>query len=282
MEATSMRDEIAANLHLWENWSEMHMNGTDYDVEGFIANPDARPFDWVIRDMIGDVAGKRLLHLQCHIGLDTARLALMGAVDVTGVDFSPKAIAGAEAIAERLNLSATFVRADVCALPDIVPREAFDVVFSSYGAIFWLPDLEPWAESVATRLAPGGVLHLVDLHPFLSVFDDFALQPPLAVRYPYFSREPLHFVEHGSYADRDADFEADSYAWQHTFEEIIGVLARRGLIVERLREYPAVAWKALEYLVEDEDGLWRLPEGAGDVPLMFGLTVRKSAGTLAP
>lgn len=270
-----MTDERAANLFLWENWSAMHMNGTDYDVEGLIADPASRPLDWVIRETVGDLTGKRLLHLQCHIGTDTVRLAMMGAVDVTGVDFSPVAIEGARSIAQRLGVSADFVEADVCALPKSVPLEAFDVVFTSYGTIFWLPDLEPWADSVASRLAPGGVFHLVDLHPFLSVFDDFAPHPPLAVRYPYFAREPLHFVEQGSYADRDADFHADSYAWQHTFEEIVGVLARRGLVVEQLREYPVVGWKALEFLVEDGDGLWRLPDGAGDIPLMFGLTVRK-------
>jgi len=95
------------------------------------------------------------------------------------------------------------------------------------------------------------------------------------VRYPYFSDEPLYFEEHGSYADRDADFVADSYAWQHTFEEIIGVLVRRGLVVETLREYPVVAWKALEFLEEAGSSLWRMPPGAGDIPLMFALSVRR-------
>lgn len=276
-----MNDVTAANLHLWESWSEMHMSGTEYDVEGFLADPSSRPLDRVTRETVGDIAGKRLLHLQCHIGLDTVRLALMGAVDVTGVDFSPKALEGARMIADALRIPATFIEADVCALPQSVPAEAYDVVFTSYGTIMWLPDLEPWADSIASRLAPGGVFHIVDIHPFLTVFDDFAPEPPLAVRYPYFTREPLHFVEHGSYADRDADFEADSYAWQHTFEEIIGVLAKRGLVVERLREHPVVAWQALEFLVQDTEGLWRLPPGAGDLPLMFALTVRKPLGEVS-
>jgi len=270
-----MTDEIAANLHLWENWSEMHMSGTEYDIDGFLADPSSRPLDRVIRETVGDVAGKRLLHLQCHIGLDTVRLAMMGAVGVTGVDFSPKALEGARTIADALRIPATFIEADVCALPENVSVGAYDVVFTSYGTIMWLPDLEPWADSIASRLAPGGVFHIVDIHPFLTVFDDFAPEPPLAVRYPYFTREPLHFVEHGSYADRDADFEADSYAWQHSFEEIIGVLAKRGLVVERLREHPVIGWQALEYLVKDAEGLWRLPAGTGDIPLMFALTVRK-------
>jgi len=274
-----VRDETAANLKLWDGWTDLHMSGTDYDVEGFISNPGARPFDWVTREVVGDVAGKRLLHLQCHIGIDTMRFVLGGAVNVTGVDFSPKAVAAARSVAARMDLPATFVQADVTALPEGVPREGFDIVFTSYGTIMWLPDLEPWADSIATRLAPGGVFHIIDAHPFMSVFDDVDPEPPLRVRYPYFTREPLYFEEHGSYADRDADFVAASYSWQHTFAEIIGVLVRRGLVVEAFREYPVVAWKALEFMVEDDAGLWRLPAGAGDIPLMFGLSVRKPEAT---
>jgi len=272
---TDMGREAAANLNLWNGWADIHMAGA-YDVEGFIADPASRPFDRIIAGVVGDVAGKRLLHLQCHVGLDTIRLALAGARDVTGVDFSPNAVAAARSIASRMGVEAAFVESDVCALPDSVPCDAFDVVFTSYGTIMWLADLEPWADSIASRLAPGGVFHIVDAHPFLSVFEDEADEPPLRVRYPYFTREPTYYLERGSYADREADFSADSYFWQHTFEEIVGVLVRRGLVVESLREYPVVAWQAIDFMVrEDAEDLWRLPPEAGDVPLMFSLTVRK-------
>ena len=260
-----MEKERAANLELWDGWSELHMTGTDYDVEGFVANPAARPFDWVTRGVVGDVSGKRLLHLQCHIGIDTLRFVRAGATDVTGVDFSPKAIQAARSISERAGLPATFVESDVCDLPESVPAGAYDIVFTSHGTIMWLPDLAPWSESIASRLAPSGVFHIIDIHPFLTVFDDFAPEPPLQVAYPYFTREPLHFEEHGSYADRDAEFVADSYAWQHTFAEIVGVLAGQGLVVESLREYPVIVWKALEFMIEDDEGCWRLPPGAGDI-----------------
>lgn len=275
--ADSGNDEIAANFRLWEGWTDLHLQGSDYDVEGFIADPASRPFDWVIRQVVGDVRGKRVLHLQCHIGIDTLRFVMNGAVGVAGVDFSPKAVAGARSIARRMGLEAQFIEGDVTALSEVVPRDAFDVVFTSYGTIMWLPDLEGWAESIATRLAPGGVFHIVDAHPFMSVFDDLAPGPPLRVAYPYFSREPIRFEEHGSYADRDADFVAESYAWQHSFEEIIGVLVSRGLVIESLREFPVVAWKALEFLEEAGSSLWRMPPDAGDIPLMFGLTARRPA-----
>ena len=270
-----MRDEVVANLNLWEGWADLHMAGSDYDVEGFIANPAGRPFDWVTRGVVGDVAGKRLLHLQSHIGLDTVRFALLGATNVTGVDFSPKAVAAAASIAARVGVSASFVVGDVTDLPDSVPTAAFDVVYTSHGTIMWLPDLENWARMIASRLVPGGVFHIIDVHPFLTVFDDVAPEPPLRVLYPYFTRDPLYFEEHGSYADRDADFSAASYAWQHTFSEILGALIGAGLLVQELREYPAVAWKVLEFMVEGDDGLWRLPPDTGDIPLMFALTATK-------
>jgi len=272
-----MQDEVAANLNLWEGWAHLHMHGPGYDVEGFIADPAARPFDRIISEVVGEVTGKRLLHLQCHIGLDTLRFALGGAASVTGVDFSPRAVDFARSIAQRMGIAAEFVESDVTALPPTVPEEAFDVVFTSYGVISWLPDLEPWADSIATRLAPGGVFHIIDAHPFSWIFDDEALEPPLRIAYPYFSREPVYYEEHGSYAERDADFVADSYSWQHTFAEIIGVLVRRGLIVRELREYPVCAWKAFEFMEKDADDFWRLPADAGDVPLMFALTVEKPA-----
>ena len=113
------------------------------------------------------------------------------------------------------------------------------------------------------------MFHIIDVHPFLTVFDDVTTEPVLGVRYPYFAREPLRFEEHGSYADRDADFVADSYAWQHTFSDILGSLVKHGLVSSSCQEYPVVAWKALEFMEQGEDGLWRMPVGAGDIPLMF-------------
>lgn len=270
-----VRDELAVNRRLWDAWTDLHMSGSDYDVAGFVADPSARPFDWVTRGVVGDVDGKRLLHLQSHIGTDTLRFALNGAVDVMGVDFSPNAVAAGRSLAASLDLPVTFIESDVTDLPPEVPEAAFDVVFTSYGTIGWLPDLAPWGRMIASRLAPDGVFHIIDTHPFLTVFDDTVGHPPLKVLYPYFTREALYFEAHGSYADRDADFVADSYEWQHTFSEIVGSLADAGLRIEKLEEYPVIAWKALEFLEQGEDGLWRMPEGAGDIPLMFSITARK-------
>lgn len=274
-----MRDEVTANLHLWEGWAEIHLGGDFYDVEGFIEHPEMRPFDRVTRGVVGDVSGARVLHLQCHVGIDTLRFLLMGSREVVGVDFSPRALEGARMIAERMGFSdrARFVQSDVTALPDSVEPDSFDIVFSSYGAIEWLPDLEPWADMIASRLAPGGVFHLIDSHPFAAIFDDEDPDRRLTVKYRYFGGKANHWPVQGSYADPDADFTADSYFWIHPLSEIVSVLAARGLVIESLREYPLVAWQALDFMVEAGEGLWELPPEIGDIPLMFSVSARKPA-----
>lgn len=269
-----LRERISANNKLWDRWAELHVTSSFYDVEGFVADPAARPFDEIVSELVGDVRGQRALHLQCHFGLDTLRLAMLGA-DATGVDFSATAIDAARGLSERIGTPVDFVQADVTALPPEVPEGAFDLVFTSWGAISWLPDLEPWARSIASRLAPGGAFKIAEMHPFLWVFDDEATDPALRVRYGYFDREALEWEEHGSYAAPGGDYLGTSHSWQHTFEEIIGVLVRAGLVIEELREFPLLAWQYVPTMVPAGYDLWKLPEGAVEVPLSFTLTARK-------
>lgn len=266
---------ISSNRELWDAWTTAHVSSDFYDVDGFVADPAARPFDSIVSDVLGDVAGMRVLHLQCHFGLDTIRLALAGA-EVTGVDFSAQGIDAARALAERVGVDARFVQGNVLALPEEIERDSFDLIFTSYGVLGWLPDLASWADSIATRLAPGGRFAIVELHPFAWVFDEVSEEPPLTLRYPYFTREPFVATEQGTYAAPDSDVTGTAYEWMHTFEEIFGVLLERGLAIESLREYPLLAWQGFPFMVPaDEPGMWRLPEGAGDVPLLFSLTARR-------
>jgi len=267
---------VAANRELWERWTPHHLTSEFYDVEGFAADPAARPLDPIVRDVVGDVTGARLLHLQCHFGLDTVRLALAGA-SVVGVDFSSEAIHAARELAARMNVNAAFVEADVRDLqPEAVSAgRGFDVVFTSYGVISWLPDLRPWAATIARCLAPGGRFCIVEMHPTLWLYDEEAPEPPLPLRYSYFSHEPLVLNEIGSYAAPDSGVEGTSYSWQHDFEEILGSLMAEGLVIESLREYPRIHWKHVPYMVRDDEDFWRLPPEAGDLPLMFSLVARK-------
>lgn len=273
-------DRIEANRALWQCWAELHLPSAFYDVEGFVADPPSRPFDRIVGEVLGDVSGLRALHLQCHFGMDTLRLALLGAA-ATGVDFSPKAVVAARELSARTGIPATFVEAEVTALPDEVPRGGFDLVFTSYGVISWLPDLAPWAQTIASRLAPGGVFRMVEAHPFLWIFDEESQDPEVHVRYSYFGAAPLVWEEHGSYAAPGPEYTGTSHSWQHTMEEIVGVLLRAGLVIEDLREYPLIAWRHMPHMVEAESGLWRLPPGSLELPLMFSIAARRPAEEVA-
>ena len=268
------RDRMDANREVWNRWAELHVASTFYDVAGFVAHTDRRPFDPIVSELLGDVRGLRALHLQCHFGLDTLRLAYWGA-EATGVDFSPTAIIEARALSARAGIPATFVEADVTALPPEVPEGAFDLVFTSWGVISWLPDLEPWARTIASRLAPGGVFKIAEMHPFLWVFDDESAEPELRLRYPYFDREALEWEEYGSYAAPGDNYMGTSHSWQHTFEEIIGSLVRAGLVIEELREFPVIAWQHAPSMLQVEPDLWAQPPGTVELPLSFTLTARR-------
>ncbi|MGB4442651.1 MAG: class I SAM-dependent methyltransferase [Coriobacteriia bacterium] len=269
------RERIDANRTLWQRWTALHVPSDFYDVEGFVADPANRPFDRIVADLVGDVRGMRVLHMQCHFGMDTLRFGLMGAAEVTGLDFSSEAIAAARDLSARVGIPATFIEGDVTDPPAELPQGVFDLVFTSHGTISWFPDLKPWARTIASRLAPGGVFKIADGHPTSWIFDDESDDPTLRVRYSYFMREALPWDEHGSYAVPLDEDTGVSHSWQHTFEDIIGALVGEGLIVEELREFPLLAWKYTPGMVEREPGLFGLPEGRPEVPLMFTLAARK-------
>ena len=267
-------DRIAANRELWQRWTALHVPSDFYDADGFAADPASRPFDRVVGELLGNLGGMRALHLQCHFGMDTLRLVRLGA-EATGLDFSTAAIEAARDLSARAGIPATFIEGDVTSPPEELPSAAFDLVFTSYGTISWLPDLAPWAETVARSLAPGGVFKIADMHPTLWIFDDEGESPELRVKYSYFDRAPLEWEEYGSYASPGGEYTGTSHSWQHTFEEIIGTLIGAGLVIEEVREHPLLAWKFTPAMVEREPGLFGLPEGQPELPLMFTLSARR-------
>ncbi len=274
-EPGSAADAVRANRDLWDAWTELHVTSEFYDVEGFKAGRET--LDAVELEGVGDVRGKSLLHLQCHFGLDTLSWARRGA-RVTGVDFSERAVSHARRLALELAIEARFVQADVsdaAALTAQVANEQFDVVFTSHGAISWLPDLGPWARTVAEVLKPGGLFFVADSHPFTWMFDE-TTDIELRFRFPYFDRAALRCEEKGSYAVPDADLQSVSFSWQHTFEEIVSSLTAAGLSVTSLREYPYLFWKWFPWMERGEQGAYRLPLDVPQIPLMFSLTATKT------
>jgi len=263
-----MTDPREANRQLWDEWTDEHLASDFYDVPGFLSGGDN--LDPMVLEHLGDVTGKRLLHLQCHFGMDTLALARHGAV-ATGVDFSPKAIAAARELGERAGIEATFVQSAIEDLPDRLDGP-FDIVFTSAGVLCWLGDLSRWAEVIRHFLAPGGTFLIIDGHPFGWIFDntrdDDRLVPEKG--WSYFTTEPVAWPNEGSYtgATPDAKYE-HHFEWMHSVSEIVMSLIRAGLTLEEFIEHPFCGYREFPFLVEGGDGNWRTPDGHPDLPLSF-------------
>ena len=258
---------VEANRRLWNEWADINAASEFYDLDAFKRGGiRLRPYE--IED-VGDVAGKDLLHLQCHFGMDTLSWARLGA-NVTGADFSSRSIELATTLAEELGIPARFVCADLADLPNVLEGD-FDLVYTSRGVLGWLPDLGVWARTVGHFVRPGGMFYITEAHPLLWTFDD----NELTFRYSYFGGEALAFPTEGSYADRTANVrEPNEYGWNHSLGEIVTSLADEGLRIEFLREMPFVEWP-VDFLEEREDGTWGLPEGQPELPLFFALRATK-------
>ena len=261
---------VEENRRMWDAWTPHHAVSEFYDVNGFKAGRET--LDAVELEGVGDVKGKALLHLQCHFGLDTMSWARHGAAPVVGVDFSAPAVDTAREIAAELGLDARFVACDVYDTLEHLGGERFDVVFTSHGAISWLPDLTRWARVIAGSLKPGGVFFVADSHPTLWMFDEEIEEPELRFRYRYFDRGVLTQQQKGSYAAPDSGVVSTPHSWQHTFEDLVDALVAAGLRVTSLREYPYLFFAWFPWMVKDDDGVFRLPDGMPDLPLMFSLT----------
>jgi len=267
-----MDDALRANRDLWNAWTEIHVGSAFYNVESFRNGQDAIRLDDYEREEVGPVAGKTLLHVQCHFGLDTLSWARLGAI-VTGADFSDAGIEAARALAAELAIPATFVLSNLYDLPATLDGQ-FDIVYTSKGVLGWLPDIVGWAQVVAHFVKPGGFFYLTEIHPVAQAFETEGVTPgELRLAYPYWShREPLTFEVHGSYADPSAPTEGlVEHGWDHSLGEIVTALIDAGLRIEFLHEFDFVDWP-IDYLVRNDDGRWRLPAGtAGQLPLFFSL-----------
>lgn len=263
--------ELDANRRAWDAVVGAHASSAFYDVEGFLGGRCT--LDPIEVEATGDVAGLRLLHLQCHFGMDTLSWARRGA-RVAGLDFSPAAIEAARELARRAGLEAEFRVGDACeAQPGW--EGAFDWVFTGGGALCWLPELERWARAVAAALRPGGRLLLRDFHPAASMFGDRSQDGRPLLEYPYFrAGGPLRFDDGLQYATETPA--SDTWEWPHSLAEIIQGLLDAGLRLERFDEHAECSYRALPVLEQGEDGRWRLPGLPGGLPLMFTLVAFKA------
>ena len=271
-----MTDAVAINRRNWDERAAIHARDSngDYMLDRFRAGEDA--LHAIEAAELGDISGKRVLHLQCHIGRDTLCLARRGAV-VTGLDFSSAALEVARRLSDETGLKANFVEGTVDQAPKLTPGP-FDLVFTTWGTICWLPDMKQWAKTIASVLAPGGELYFADAHPAFTVLEEVAgkLVPTYDFQTP--PDQPLPFANATTYTgDPTIMSHQSTREWIHALSSVLGGLIDAGLVITMFREHEVLPWQGLPSLVPASERMWRLPDGAPRIPLSYSLRARKGA-----
>lgn len=258
------------NRDHWDELVPIHMRSDFYKVKEFIAG--STKLNQLELDEVGSVEGKSLLHLQCHFGMDTLSWARLGA-RVTGMDYSEPAIQAARELAKTCHLDAEFICSNLYDLQEHLTGQ-FDIVYTSYGVLTWLPDIARWAQIVTSYVKPGGFFYIAEMHPFAMVFDDDC--STLRYRYPYFDKEARRYEVKGSYADASADTKInEEFGWDHSLSEIVDALIDNGLRIDFLHEFPFSVYQQLPMLQPDGNGCWIFPEGQKPIPLIFSVKACK-------
>jgi SAM-dependent methyltransferase len=282
------RDLHEQNRLSWNQATRAH-NSHKQDQARFLREGGSTLFPEEI-ELLGDIRGLSLLHLQCNAGQDTLSLARLGAV-VTGVDISDEAIAFAGQLADDSGIPATFIRMDIYDwLEQTAPgSQRFDIVFCSYGALCWLSDLRLWAKGIADILKPKGCFVCVEFHPFSMVFDDQDWTP----KYPYFGENQASSWPEGigdyvaasgealtpsGYLAGVQDFQnsCPCHEFQWTLADIVTALLEAGLAITTLKEYPYSNGAKLCQGMRETPGKRMIqPERLPSLPLMFGIVAQK-------
>ena len=259
-----------ANRQAWNQKTLVHLNTEMYELEAFKQGKSSlREVDL---EWVGNfVKGKKVLHLQCHFGMDSLSLERLGA-EVTAVDLSNEAIFQAEKLRDELGLKTRFICCNVYDLPQHLV-ETFDLVFSTYGTIGWLPDLPRWSSIIEHYLKPGGRFYLAEFHPFIwTMTDDFSQFG----HYNYFfEKEPIVEDQEGTYADRSAPIRTRLYSWNHHFGEILGCLINQGLILSRFEEFDYSPWACFPDLEAVGDQKFVFKKWGHKIPYFYALEMKK-------
>ena len=264
-----------ANKKLWNNRTIIHKDSSFYDVEGFKkGNTSLKQIEL---NEVGDVKGKKLLHLQCHFGMDTLSWARKGA-DVTGIDISDEAIATAKKLSKETGIKGKFI---CCNIYDLIPENnmssasplgresegSFDIVFTSYGVIGWLPDLEGWASIISRYLKPGGTFYMAEFHPVVWMFDENFDE----IKYYYHNKELITVESEGTYTDRYADIKGTEFSWNHSIGEVLNALISQGLRIEFFNEFSYSPFNCFNHLVQGPDGNWRIRGREDKIPMVYSV-----------
>lgn len=243
-------------------------------------------------ELLGDLAGKSVLHLQCNAGQDTLSIKQLGAEKVTGVDISDEAIDFARQLSADSGIEGTFHRADVYDWLEEAAKEdeRWDIVFCSYGAICWLSDLERWATGFAPLLKPGGRFVTIDFHVGMGLFDE-----DLQHKYPYSTHgQPMTWddgvsdyvgesgdvITPSGWLEGVQDFEnphpVHEFIW--SLSEVLTALIDAGLVIDHMREYDySNGFKPFHEMKALEGRRWTVPDGTPALPFMYSITAHKPA-----
>lgn len=258
---------IDINKQTWNNKVPVHLESEFYNQKAFLEGKNTLPE--IDIELLGNIKGKSILHLQCHFGQDSLSMARMGA-KVTGIDLSDKAIEEAQKINSVLNLNAKFT---CCNVYDTLEHitEQFDIVYTSYGTIGWLPDLDKWANVISKSLKPGGKFIFVEFHPVVWMFDDDFSE----IKYHYHNEKPIIEEYTGTYANKEADIKTDYIGWNHSLSEVFSSLLQHDLEIQHFQEYDYSPYNCLNEMTEFEKGKFRIKHLENKIPMVYSLTAIK-------
>ncbi len=261
-----MKNYIEINKNAWNNRVHVHLRSDFYKLDSFAGGESSLPALDIA--LLGDVRGKSILHLQCHFGMDTLSMARMGA-KVTGVDFSDTAISKAKELSKELQVEACFVCCDVFNLPQVL-NESFDIVYTSYGVISWLPDLQQWGKVVSAMLKPHGRFVMVEFHPILWMFDEDFKE----ITYQYSNKEP-YVIEEPTYTDNGEETIDQTVTWNHGLSDVINGLANSGISIQKLDEYDYSPFNISPQMIETAPEKYQIKGLEGKIPMLFSILGEK-------
>ena len=254
---------LQINKQTWNDKVAVHIDSDFYDQENFINGKNTLPQTDL--EALGEVRGKRILHLQCHFGQDSLSLARLGA-KVTGIDFSEEAISKAKALNDKLGLDAEFICCDVYETLQHI-TEKYDIVYTSYGTIGWLPDLDKWASVISSALKPNGKFVFFEFHPVVWMYDnDFN-----EVYYNYFKSEAIYEEETGTYADKSAEIENNTITWNHSLSEVFQSLLKQKITIKNFQEFDYSNYNCFSHTEEFESGKFRIQKFGNKIPMMYSI-----------
>ena len=272
----SQREAFDLNRGMWDDRVGTHWASKMYSRHADDLRAGGHCLPGALIDLAGDVAGKSLVHLQCHMGMETLSWSRLGARAV-GVDFSAPALERAAHLRDELGFDTRFVQSNVYDAVDELGAGGFDRVFVSVGSLCWLPDVPRWAEVVGALLKPGGRLVMNEGHPVCGMLGQPKGKIHLEPTYTYFSDAGLVFEGDETYVESDQPLKMmKSVEWSHPIGEVVTSLIKAGLVIDLLDESPDCCWPAYPMMQKTGDETWELPKPMrGKVPMMYTLTAHK-------